>query len=68
MARSQALALLVSVLSATAFAPSAWTGGARTAPLRAGVDYLEGMSSAAPKKWSAKAPAKAMTGVAAVQI
>ena len=50
MARLQALTLLVTVLSASAFKPFGWTEKARTSPARAGVDYLESMSSAAPAK------------------
>ena len=48
MARLQALTLLVSVLSASAFAPFGWASKARTEPVRA-ANYLESVSSAAPK-------------------
>ena len=44
MARLQALTLLVSVLSASAFAPFGWASNARTEPVRA-ANYLESVSS-----------------------
>ena len=44
MARVQALALLVSVLSASAFAPFGWTASARTAPALDAASYIEAMA------------------------
>ena len=44
MARLRALTLLVSVLSASAFAPFGWASKARTEPVRA-ANYLESVSS-----------------------
>ena len=49
MARLQALTLLVTVLSASAFKPFGWTSKPRAEPVRA-ANYLESMSSAAPAK------------------